>query len=62
MKLKTKRIDQGMTLERMADKLEVSLLTYRAWERDPRKVTVENAKKICVILKCDLEDIDEWKR
>jgi len=62
MKLKIKRIDRGMTLEKMADKLGVSLLTYRAWEMSPRKVTVENAKKICVILKCDLEDIDEWKR
>ena len=62
MKLKIKRIDRGMTLEKMADKLGVSLLTYRAWEMDARKVTVENAKKICVILKCELEDIDEWQR
>lgn len=62
MRLKTKRIDQGMTLERMADKLEVSLLTYRAWELEPRKVTIENAKKICTILNCNLEDIEEWKR
>ena len=48
MKLKIKRIDRGMTLERMADKLGITIVTYRSWEMDPRKITVENAKKICL--------------
>ena len=61
MKLKTKRIDLGMTLERMAEKLGITIVTYRTWEMNPRKITVENAKKISLILKCKLEDIDEWK-
>ena len=61
MKLKTKRIDLGMTLERMAEKLGITIVTYRTWEMNPRKITVENAKKICLILKCKLEEVDERK-
>ena len=61
MKLKIKRIDRGMTLERMADKLGITIVTYRSWEMDPHKITVENAKKICMILKCEFGEIDEWK-
>ena len=61
MKLKIKRIDRGMTLEKMADKLGITIVTYRTWEMNPQKITVENAKKICFILKCKFEEIDEWK-
>ena len=35
MKLKTKRIDLGMTLERMAEKLGITIVTYRTWEMNP---------------------------
>jgi len=61
MKLKIKRIDCGMTLERMAERLGITTVTYRTWEMNPQKITVENAKKICFILKCKFEEIDEWK-
>lgn len=62
MKLKLKRLEKGLSLRSMAQKLNISVTTLRVWELEPKKVTIENAKKICVILKCELEDIDEWQR
>ena len=62
MRLKIKRIDRGYTLEKMAVELGVNILTYRAWEMDPRKITIENAHKICKLLKCKFEEIDEWQK
>ena len=49
----------------MKERVVMSLKSYNnlnnTWEMNPRKITVENAKKICLILKCKLEEVDEWK-
>ena len=62
MKLKLKRLEKGLTLRSMAQKLNISVTTLRVWELEPKKVTIENAHRICEVLNCEMGDISEWKR
>lgn len=48
--LKDVRKSKGLTLKNMADKLGISLCTYKNYESGVRGVSTENANKICTIL------------
>ncbi len=62
MKLKLKRLEKGLSLRSMAQKLNISVTTLRVWELEPKKVTIENAHRICEVLECDMRDISEWQK
>lgn len=61
MKLKTMRIIKGETLKTLAKKVGISVPTMRLWEIDPQSITLKNIRKLCEILECSMQDVDEWK-
>ena len=50
---KVKEISQ----QTMAEKLNICRDTYDSWEKNPEKISIENAKKIVSILGVTFEDI-----
>lgn len=62
MSLKLKRLERNLSLRSMAQKLGISVTTLRVWELEPKKVTIENAHRICEVLNCEMGDIKEWQK
>lgn len=58
--LKEIRKNKGLSQEDMADKLNMSLSTYRTWEQGVSRISLENAFKICNILGCSPNDLCGW--
>ena len=57
MKLRATRRAMEISQSEMAKKLNVHLSTYQRWEKEPNKISVENAKKISEILGVSINDI-----
>lgn len=55
------RIIKGETLKTLAKKVGISVPTMRLWEIDPQSITLKNIRKLCEILECSMQDVDEWK-
>lgn len=47
----------GYTQGEMSVKMGVHMHTYRRWERNPEKMTIEQAKRFCFIVNRSIEDI-----
>lgn len=59
-KLQEKRKEKGLTQKELAEKAAVSLgllQKYETGERDIKKASYENVKKLANALKCQTEDI-----
>jgi len=50
---RAKEISQGD----MAEKLNIHINTYQNWEKEPQKITIENAHKIADIFGVTIDDI-----
>jgi len=48
---------QNFTQEQMASKIGVHINTYRNWEEQPQKISIEKAKKISVALNISINEI-----
>ena len=55
--LKEARISQRRTVTEMAEYLGVTRQTYHAWEKEPSRVSVTQAMKICDFLGFGLDEI-----
>lgn len=55
--LKEARISQRRTVTEMAELMNVTRQTYHAWEKQPNRVSVPQAKKLCDYLGYSLDDI-----
>lgn len=62
-KLRNKRIERNITVSEMAEMLNLkSASTYSKKERGEIPIKIEEAKKICLILGCGMDDIFlKWK-
>ena len=49
------REERGYTVEQMALYLGISMDEYRELERNPERMTVEQARVACRIIGCDIE-------
>lgn len=47
--LASARVNAGLTQEEMANKLEVSPPTYKAWENYKRRIPADKLRKFCEI-------------
>ena len=56
-RLKEMRMKRGVKQCAIADYIGVSHITYSAYEKDPSKISLGNAQKICDFLHCKLSDI-----
>ncbi|MDD6706719.1 MAG: helix-turn-helix transcriptional regulator [Olsenella sp.] len=48
---------RGLTQKEVADKLGITRQTYAIYEANQERMTIEQAKAVCRLLKCDLEDV-----
>ena len=55
--LKQRRMIQNFTQEQMASKIGVHINTYRNWEEQPQKISIEKAKKISAALNISINEI-----
>ena len=55
--LKQWRKAKDISQAKMAEELNVCRDTYDTWEKNPEKISIENAKKITRILGISIEDI-----
>lgn len=55
--LKEARINQRRTVTEMAAYMDVSRQTYHGWEKQPSRVNVQQAKRLCDYLGYSLDDI-----
>ena len=55
--LKEARISQRRTVTEMAEYMGVSRQTYHAWEKQPSRVSVQQAKRMCGYLGYALDEI-----
>lgn len=58
--LKSVRKATGMTQKEVAEKANVSLGTYRAWEQGTSGMSLENACIISDVLGCTPNDLCDW--
>ena len=56
-KLKAARIRQNLSLEDMAERLDITKTTYYNYESDQRSIPVDMAERIAFILDVDYNDI-----
>lgn len=56
-KLKAARIRQNLSLEDMAERLDITKTTYYNYESDQRSIPVDMAERIAFILDVDYDDI-----
>lgn len=57
LNLKQMRLVRGLSMQDMADKLNIHVNTYRMWEHDPLKITIGNAFQISKILETTVDQI-----
>lgn len=55
--LKQRRLINDFTQEEMANKIGVHINTYRNWEEEPSKISIEKAKKIASALNISINEI-----
>lgn len=55
--LREAREMRGLTQKEVADKLGITRQTYGIYEANQERMSIEQAKAVCRLLKCDLEDI-----
>ena len=60
LRMKQIREDKGLTQLEVADKLGMRLSTYRTWEQESVKITLENACRVCAVLDCSPNDLCGW--
>lgn len=46
-----------LTQKEVADKLGITRQTYAGYESNQERMTIEQAKAVCKLLDCDIEDI-----
>lgn len=56
-KLKAARIRQNLSLEDMAERLDITKTTYYNYESDQRSIPVDMAERIAFILDVDYDNI-----
>lgn len=57
LKLKGKRVEKGLTQQQMAEKLDISIVTYNHYEKGLTYMTSDIIIKVLAILDCKFEDI-----
>lgn len=57
MTLEDARVEAGLTQEYMASKLGVSRQTYASLEKDPDRMTIGQARRLCSLLGKRYEEI-----
>lgn len=55
--LKEFRLNKGVKQKSVAEYLGVSRQTYGRYERNPEKMSIQQAKAVCDFLNCDIADI-----
>lgn len=55
--LKAARVNAGLTQSELADMLKVHRNTIASWENNPKSLSIEEAEKICSILKVEMNQI-----
>lgn len=55
--LKNMRKKRGVSQKAVAEHLGVSRQTYSRYEGEQEKMTIEQAKRACAFLNCDIADI-----
>lgn len=55
--LKEWRRARGLSQEKMAEKLDIHINTYRNWEDKPSSIRLDKARKIADILGLQMSDI-----
>ena len=61
MKLKSWRAEKDLTQIELAEKVGVTPITVHLWEKGEVKPRVDVAIKVCEILGCSVEDVEEFK-
>ena len=51
------RKEKGYTQQFMAENIEVSIGCYNMYENNQRKVPIEKAKRIAILLNCEIDNI-----
>ena len=55
--LKAARVNANLTQKQLGDLMNVHENTIASWENDPKKLSIENAEKLCHILKVPFRNI-----
>lgn len=59
LELKSERVRRGFKQEDLAKKIGLSLVTYARKEKGTRKFTIDEVKKIAIVLNLDLVRLNE---
>jgi DNA-binding transcriptional regulator YiaG len=55
--IKLARLKKKMTQQQLADSIDVSVSSVRAWEQGVNEVTIENLKKLTKVLECTADEL-----